>query len=159
MYNITQLDIICFAQHKKCSTSLMHCNHSWVSAVSPDNAPGIMYVIEFELSQLHTESDWYHSDVDLFKINMILILYAFILPDKDWFLTLFISVVTIIINLPSYTTSYKHIIDQNSCYDQYYNAYKVIIIFTNSLFLFLFDWAPCWTTWPSLTWKCTKKDI
>ena len=55
MYNITQLDIICFAQHKKCSTSLMHCNHSWVSAVSPENAPGEMDVIELWLSLLQAK--------------------------------------------------------------------------------------------------------
>ena len=46
MYNINQLDIICFTQHEMSFTSHMYCNHSRVSAVSPENAPGEMDVIE-----------------------------------------------------------------------------------------------------------------
>ena len=46
MHNINQLDIICFAEHEMSFTSLMYDNHSVISAVSPENAPGEMDVIE-----------------------------------------------------------------------------------------------------------------
>ena len=64
MYNINQLDNISFAYHKMSITSLMYCNHSVRSAVSPENAPGEMYVIELESRRLYTESIRYHIDDD-----------------------------------------------------------------------------------------------
>ena len=57
MHNINQLDIISYAEHEMSFTSLMYCNHSVLSAVSPENAPGEMDVIELYWRYLHTESD------------------------------------------------------------------------------------------------------
>ena len=64
MNNINKIDIVSSAYHEMSFTSLVYCNYSSLNAVSPENAPGEMYVIELESRYLHTESVWYHSDDD-----------------------------------------------------------------------------------------------
>ena len=65
MHHINQIDvIICFAQLKMSFTSLVYCNHSQLSAVSPENAPDEMDVIMLCEMYLRTESDCYHSGDD-----------------------------------------------------------------------------------------------
>ena len=80
MNHINQLYIIRFVQQEMSFTSHMYCNHSPVSAVSPENAPEEMDVIKLELRPLYTESDWYHSNNDdsgqMMQIHMILAYHA-----------------------------------------------------------------------------------